>query len=88
MRVLMLIWPGSKDRRKKKGSQDHDEPGTDTEGTESRPSQEGGGPRSPARRRGMTLRELRRARKLTQVRMAKELGIGQDGISKLESAPT
>ncbi len=32
----------------------------------------------------MTLRELRRARKLTQARMAKELGIGQDGISKLE----
>jgi transcriptional regulator with XRE-family HTH domain len=32
----------------------------------------------------MTLRELRRARKLTQVRMAKELGISQDGISKLE----
>ena len=27
----------------------------------------------------MTLQELRRARKLTQVRMAKELGIGQDG---------
>jgi transcriptional regulator with XRE-family HTH domain len=32
----------------------------------------------------MTLRELRRARKLTQVRMAKALGISQDGISKLE----
>lgn len=32
----------------------------------------------------MTLQELRRARKLTQVRMAKELGITQDGISKLE----
>jgi hypothetical protein len=32
----------------------------------------------------MTLRKLRRARKLTQVRMAKKLGIGQDGISKLE----
>lgn len=32
----------------------------------------------------MTLRELRRARKLTQVRMAKDLGIGQDGVSKLE----
>ena len=32
----------------------------------------------------MTLQELRRARKLTQVRMAKALGIGQDGISKLE----
>jgi transcriptional regulator with XRE-family HTH domain len=32
----------------------------------------------------MTLRELRRARKLTQVRMAKALGIGQDGVSKLE----
>jgi hypothetical protein len=26
----------------------------------------------------------RRARKLTQVRMATELGIGQDGVSKLE----
>ena len=32
----------------------------------------------------MTLQELRHARKLTQVRMAKALGIGQDGISKLE----
>jgi DNA-binding XRE family transcriptional regulator len=32
----------------------------------------------------MTLQELRRARKLTQVRMAKALGISQDGISKLE----
>src|ERR1700691_2504879 len=32
----------------------------------------------------MTLQELRRARKLTQVRMAKELGIRQEGISKLE----
>jgi len=32
----------------------------------------------------MTLQELRRARKLTQARMAKKLGIGQDGVSKLE----
>lgn len=32
----------------------------------------------------MTLQELRRARKLTQVRLAKALGIGQDGVSKLE----
>jgi DNA-binding XRE family transcriptional regulator len=32
----------------------------------------------------LTLQELRRARKLTQVRMAKALGIGQDGVSKLE----
>jgi DNA-binding XRE family transcriptional regulator len=32
----------------------------------------------------MTLRELRRARKLTQVRMAKALGITQDGVSRLE----
>jgi len=32
----------------------------------------------------MTLQELRRARKLTQVRMAKALNIGQDGVSKLE----
>ena len=32
----------------------------------------------------MTLRELRRARKLTQVRMAKTLGVTQDGISRLE----
>ena len=31
----------------------------------------------------MSLQELRRARKLTQVRLAKELGIGQDGVSKL-----
>ena len=32
----------------------------------------------------MTLQELRRARKLTQVRMAKTLGITQDGVSRLE----
>jgi transcriptional regulator with XRE-family HTH domain len=32
----------------------------------------------------MTLQELRRAREFTQVRIAKELGISQDGISKLE----
>ncbi len=32
----------------------------------------------------MTLQELRGARKITQVRMAKQLGIGQDGVSKLE----
>lgn len=32
----------------------------------------------------MTLRELRRARKLTQVRLAKELGISQDSVSRLE----
>lgn len=32
----------------------------------------------------MTLRELRRARKLTQIRMAKKLGISQDGVSRLE----
>jgi transcriptional regulator with XRE-family HTH domain len=32
----------------------------------------------------MTLQELRRARQITQVRLAKELGIGQDGVSKLE----
>jgi transcriptional regulator with XRE-family HTH domain len=32
----------------------------------------------------MTLQELRRARKLTQVRVAKELGITQDSVSRLE----
>lgn len=32
----------------------------------------------------MTLRELRRARELTQVRMAKTLGITQDSVSRLE----
>lgn len=32
----------------------------------------------------MTLRELRHARKLTQVRMAQALGIGQDSVSKIE----
>src|ERR1700688_3081252 len=32
----------------------------------------------------MTLRELRHARKLTQVRMAKVLGITQDSVSRLE----
>ncbi len=32
----------------------------------------------------MTRQELRHARKLTQVRMAKALGITQDGVSRLE----
>jgi len=32
----------------------------------------------------MTLQRLRRARNLTQVRMAKTLGITQDGVSRLE----
>jgi transcriptional regulator with XRE-family HTH domain len=32
----------------------------------------------------MTLQELRHARKLTQVRLAKALGITQDGVSRLE----
>jgi transcriptional regulator with XRE-family HTH domain len=32
----------------------------------------------------MTLQELRRARKLTQVSMAKALGITQDSVSRLE----
>lgn len=32
----------------------------------------------------MTLQELRQARKLTQVRMGKVLGISQDGVSRLE----
>ena len=32
----------------------------------------------------MTLQELRRARKLTQIRLAKALGISQDGVSRLE----
>ena len=51
---------------------------------------------SPARRRKvethaselvaeeMTLRELRTARKLTQVRLARTLGITQDSVSRLE----
>ena len=32
----------------------------------------------------MTLRELRKALKLTQARVARELGITQDGVSRLE----
>ena len=32
----------------------------------------------------MTLQELRQARKLTQVRLAKTLGISQDGVSGIE----
>jgi DNA-binding XRE family transcriptional regulator len=32
----------------------------------------------------MTLRELRKARRLTQVRMAKALGVTQDSVSRLE----
>jgi len=33
----------------------------------------------------MTMRELRKARKLTQVHLAKELGVNQEQISRLES---
>ena len=32
----------------------------------------------------MTLRDLRKARQLTQARMAEQLGITQDGVSRLE----
>ena len=32
----------------------------------------------------MTLRELRMARQLTQVSVARELGISQDGVSRIE----
>ncbi len=32
----------------------------------------------------MSLRELRRARKLTQTRLAKKLGVSQDSVSRLE----
>ena len=32
----------------------------------------------------MTLRQLRKARQLTQVALARELGITQDGVSRLE----
>ena len=32
----------------------------------------------------MTLQQLQQARKLTQVRMAKVLGISQDGVARLE----
>ena len=32
----------------------------------------------------MTLRDMRKARQLTQARMAEELGITQDGVSRLE----
>ena len=32
----------------------------------------------------MTLRELRKARRLTQAKIAAELGITQDGVSRLE----
>lgn len=32
----------------------------------------------------LTLRELRKARQLTQARVARELGITQDGVSRLE----
>jgi DNA-binding XRE family transcriptional regulator len=32
----------------------------------------------------LTLRELRHARKLTQVKMAKKLGVTQDSVSRLE----
>jgi transcriptional regulator with XRE-family HTH domain len=32
----------------------------------------------------MTLRELRKARKLTQVRVARALGVNQDSVSRLE----
>lgn len=32
----------------------------------------------------MTIRELRKARRLTQVNVARKLGISQDGVSRLE----
>jgi len=32
----------------------------------------------------MTLRELRKARQLTQINVARKLGISQDGVSRLE----
>ena len=32
----------------------------------------------------MTLKELRKARKITQERIAESLGIGQEGVSRLE----
>jgi len=32
----------------------------------------------------MTLQELRRARKITQLKIAKSLNIGQEGVSKIE----
>ena len=32
----------------------------------------------------MTIRELRKARQLTQVNVARKLGISQDGVSRLE----
>ena len=32
----------------------------------------------------LTLRELRKARKLTQVKMARKLGVTQDSVSRLE----
>jgi len=32
----------------------------------------------------MTLRDLRKARRLTQVKLAKALGISQDGVSRIE----
>ncbi len=35
----------------------------------------------------MTLQQLRRAGKFTQVRMAKELGIGQGGFPSSKNAP-
>ena len=35
----------------------------------------------------MTLRELRKARRFTQARVAAELGITQDGVSRLEKPP-
>lgn len=35
----------------------------------------------------MTLRELRRARQITQEQLAELLGIGQDSVSRLESRP-
>src|ERR1035437_4811583 len=52
MRVLTVIWPRSKGRSKRKGSNGHDKPRTDKEGTKPCASQEGGGPRSSAHRRG------------------------------------
>jgi DNA-binding XRE family transcriptional regulator len=82
--VLALMLPRSKNTRKRKGS-------TTMTNLERIRKELGPARREKVKARAaqliaeeMTLQELRRARKLTQVSMAKALGIGQDGVSKLE----
>ncbi len=70
-------------RRTRKGSNDYEKPRTHNEGTTPRSSQEIEGRAAELIAEEMSLRD-RQALKLTQERLAEALGIGQDGVSRLE----